>query len=283
MARRFFLVPSDKYQRMSHDPLAVDDAVQAASVETDKILASRTKRLNNSEKRALMDKRIDNLIRLRNEALNRPVKVKMEKKSGKSKKQKKEEHEESVVDDLIDFADEGASQSEQEAERARTPTEVHSEDGASFGSLVRPVTRRKPIRRRAGMFAADVPLMSTTPRKGALREKARERYHDVLKYVNEHKSDFQIDDEGRVYNPKTHKAQPHTNYERILKYLTVPLGAYAGPEPLGTANLRAQMLRNPETKRFIILTQQGRGNRQKKRKKSSDKRRTFKPALWMTF
>lgn len=72
MARKFFLVPESKYKMLLSEDTALFDAKQRA----DSVLAN--KKLSAGEKNLLYNQRLENVLKTRKEALDRPLKVKAE-------------------------------------------------------------------------------------------------------------------------------------------------------------------------------------------------------------
>lgn len=320
MARRFMLVASDQYQKMAYgqDPLSEDRAVYAADAEKNKLLGSRSKQLNNSEKRALLDKRFDNYIRLRTEARKRPVNVAFgakKKKAPRSPKQeKKEEDDEKKKEEEKKTEEEKRKKTyekrnrwydrwKQDEERMRMEEERRKRE-EQWKEYEKEMERRekerhekektereRKEREKASSQSTGTPGTSESQpppgtqqskrQKTPRREKARKRYEELLAYVNEHHDEFDIDTSGRVLHPTRQAPIQHSDYKAILRYLTTPHGAYAGPEPAGTQFLRKRLMKDAEAHRFISLGQLGHGLDQCEEEDSSVRR--FKPQLWKIY
>lgn len=212
MARRFFLVPETKYNML----LSQEQSLFDSKREADGILSDR--KLTAGEKNLLYNQKLENVLKTRKEALNRPVKVKVES------------------------SDATVNQSTQ---TGATPPRKKK-------------TERKPFATPKGAFynfeSSDNEFGDETSDAQEIPKNEKEAPKDVselvdsiTQYVMANKEKFLVTDKGQIMGKVRRIVKGSDAVEAISHLFEPPLGG----TPAGYKTLRTRILSMPETRELI--------------------------------
>lgn len=219
MVNRFFLVPESKYNML----LSQDQALFDSKKDADSVLKDR--KLSPGEKNALYNQKLANVLKNRDDALKRPVKVKVESGS-------------SVAS--TSGTQNAATQTRQPAKRARKPAVTPKTEtvGTSSADEESDATRE------------DFHGTYETPRgysKSQVPDDAKVIIESIKKEVFNNKEKFQVDDNGGIIG-KDRRVVKNSNANRSIEHL---FEAPLGNTPPGFKRLRERLLREDSTRQLI--------------------------------
>ena len=274
------LVPEEMYRGMlsSNETLGNTARVFAAKQEAGSILRSRKK--PPGVRRVLYEKKMRDFLKLRQEAVDRPVKVEISRPPvakhskpfddvatawvGKQRKRK-------AAKRTGDNAPPGGSMPPEGFYTPPNPPPTGDE-----GSAPPP----PPKKGRSSSAPHSTPK---TSRRRVLEQKGAEKQGSidehvkkVIDYVSQNRAKFGVSDAGRVLGPNNAEVK-HSNIEDVVKSLVQPVYK-AGGSPPGTSYIRSRLMKDKEAAEMIKRamehgrTQYGMGH--------TVSQRTFKPALW---
>jgi hypothetical protein len=286
MARKMVLVPEEMYRGLlsSSDTLGNTARVLEAKQAAAKVLRSRKKA---GVRRVLYDKKMRDYLRLRREAVDRPVKVEISqtpvaattttpvptaKPAGIPVKQMKKKR-------RVPVAPSG--------EPHVPPGEVYvppPEEPSTQLPSTPPQTERAPPHTpfRSTSAPGRTPPGVTKRVAGLHKSRAHvegmisEHADKVLEYVRQNRDRFGITEEGGIMGPKGGPVKG-SNVEAAVRSLVRPIAEVGVSTPPGTVNLRSRLMKDDQAnsmiKRALDVTrdQLGLG------------RRPFKPLLWKRY
>ena len=217
MVNRFFLVPESKYNML----LSQDHALFESKKDADNVLKNR--KLTPGEKNALYNQKLANVLKTREEALKRPIKVKLESSSTRA-----------------------PSASTSGIAAKPPPTKRHRKRTAS------PKTGfESSAEEESDAFGEDFQGGSyETPRgfpKTQIPEDAKAIIESIKQEVLKNKNKFLVHDDGRIIG-NDRKIIKNSNAGRSIEHL---FEAPLGNTPPGFKKLRTRLLKEESTRKLI--------------------------------
>lgn len=264
MARKMVLVPSDMYQSMiaSSESLSDTARVMSAKREADKVLRSRGVRTG--AKRVLYDKRMRDFLKLRREAFDKPLRVKMvdqppqtpapapssipvpppQRSKVPPKRKKKPRKSREMATSTADLDEEPAAD--------EIPVIESDQPGTSSGTT----SRHEQMQRQ----------------KAQREHEMRHRLGQLLSYVQANREKFGITEDNQIRTSRTHVTG---DVKDSLIRIIAPNPSDPG-SPAGTKTLRSRLMKDDGAREIIKAAGQiGKG--------IPTPRTGFKPALWRKF
>lgn len=274
MVRKMVLVPEEMYRGMlsSSETLGDTARVMEAKQAVTSVLRSRKKP---GVRRVLYDKKIRDFLKLRKEAVDRPVKVEFNQTSVA-------QEEEQVKP--------AAAASKNKNRRRKIPTSsppgTHVPPGQVYMPPPPPPSGQETPRGAPRRSESAGPTPRTTSRRNILQQEKAQKENAIademkklIDYVNENRSRFGVTEDGRIIGKNAAEVK-HSSIESAVRGIVHPIPAASGTPP-GTSYLRSRLQRDPQGQELIKRVtnyarfQYGLG-----------KTRTtvaFKPALWKRY